>query len=182
MTDITAPTQSLRTLITTQALAALGTVQGGEPFVSMVPFAINKRAQLIIHVSTLAAHTKHMLENSRVSLMVMAAPSPDVSAQATPRVSIQGVAAQLDKASAEYEEAKAAYVERFPQSLDLFDFADFSLFAITPTSARFVAGFAQAMTMSAEEFHAALVTLKNYRGKLDLEIDLDASRDRKKSL
>jgi putative heme iron utilization protein len=140
----------------------LGTVQGGEPFVSMVPFAFISNAalpnsgKLIIHVSTLAAHTKHMLENSRVSLMVMAAPSPDVSAQATPRASIQGVALQLDKTSTEYAEAKAVYVERFPQSLDLFGFADFSLFAITPTSARFVAGFAQAMTLSAEEFRKVL--------------------------
>jgi putative heme iron utilization protein len=79
-----------------------------------------------------------------------------VSAQATPRVTIQGVATQLDKASTEYEEAKAAYIERFPQSIDLFGFADFSLFAIAPTSARFVAGFAQAMTLSAEEFRKVL--------------------------
>lgn len=149
--------QSLRTLINTQPLAALGTVQGDEPFVSMVPFAIEpKSSKLIVHVSTLAAHTKHMLENSCVSLMVMAAPLPDVSAQATPRVTIQGTATQLDKASVEYEEAKAVYVERFPQSLDLFGFADFSLFAIAPISARFVAGFAQAMTMSAKEFRAVL--------------------------
>ena len=157
--------QSLHTLITTQPLAALGTVQGREPFVSMVPFAISSSSiepngsKLIIHVSTLAAHTKHMLENSCVSLMVMAVSSPDVSAQATPRVTIQGTAAQLDKAGSEYEEAKAVYVERFPQSLDLFGFADFSLFSIAPTSARFVAGFAQAMTMSAKEFCSAL----NYR-------------------
>lgn len=150
-------TQSLRTLIIKQSLAALGTVQGGEPFVSMVPFAIEPSSgRLIIHVSTLAAHTKHMLENARVSLMVMAAPSPDVSAQATPRVTIQGSAIQLDKASTGYEKAKAVYVERFPQSLDLFGFSDFSLFAITPTSARFVAGFAQAMTLRAEDFCAAL--------------------------
>ena len=148
---------SLRTLITTQPLAALATVQGGEPFVSMVPFAIEPNSsKLIIHVSTLAAHTKHMLDNSRVSLMVLASPSPDVSAQATPRVTIQGVAVQLDKASVEYEEAKAVYVERFPQSNDLFGFADFSVFSIAPASARFVAGFAQAMTMSAEEFAKAL--------------------------
>ena len=150
--------QSLRTLITTHPIAALGTVQGGEPFVSMVPFAIEpKSGKLIIHVSTLAAHTKHMLENARVSLMVMAAPSPDVSAQATPRVTIQGTAAQLDKASIEYEEAKAVYVERFPQSLDLFGFADFSLFTIAVTSARFVAGFAQAMTLTKAEFEQALL-------------------------
>ena len=150
-------TQTLHTLITTQPLAALGTAQGGEPFVSMVPFAIEPNGgKLIIHVSTLAKHTKQMLENSRVSLMVMAAPSPDVSAQATSRVTLQGTATQLDKASSEYAAAKAAYLERFPQSFDLFGFSDFSLFAIAATSARFVAGFAQAMTLTAEEFTEAL--------------------------
>lgn len=148
---------NINTLINTQTLAALGTVHNGEPFVSMVPFAIEpKSTKLIIHVSTLAKHTKHMQENSRVSILVIAAPAPDVSAQATPRVSIQGVAAQLDKASAAYQEAKAAYTERFPQSHDLFGFSDFSLFAIAPISAGFVAGFAQAMTLSADEFCAAL--------------------------
>ncbi len=153
-------TQTLHTLITTQPLAALGTVQGGEPFVSMVPFAVElKGGKLIIHVSTLAKHTKQMLENSRVSLMVMAAPLPDVSAQATSRVTLQGTAKQLDKAGSEYAAAKAVYLERFPQSLDLFGFSDFSLFAIAATSARFVAGFAQAMTLTAEEITEAL----NYR-------------------
>jgi putative heme iron utilization protein len=146
----------LQSLLRSQRLAALGTVQGGEPFVSMVPFSIGKNGQVIIHVSTLAAHTKHMLENACVSILVMAAPSPDVSAQATPRASIQGTAVQLDKAGAEYQEAKAIYLERFPQSLDLFGFSDFSLFAITPISARFVAGFAQAKTLSAEDFCTAL--------------------------
>lgn len=162
MTMATHQNQALRTLIISQPLAALGTVQGGEPFVSMVPFAfitdstLPCTAKLIIHVSTLAARTKQMLENSRVSLLVMAVSAPDVFVQATPRVTIQGIATQLDKASTDYEVAKAVYVQRFPHSLDLFDFADFSLFAIEPTSARFVAGFAQAKTLSAEDFARSL--------------------------
>lgn len=154
---------ALGNLLHEQPIAALGTVHSDEPFVSMVPFAFNSSpallssGKLIIHVSTLAAHTKHMLACSRVSLMVMAAPVPEVSAQATPRVTIQGVATQLDKATSDYEDAKVAYIERFPQSLDLFGFTDFSLFAITPTSARFVAGFAQAMTLTAAELNQALL-------------------------
>jgi putative heme iron utilization protein len=154
---------ALGNLLHEQPIAALGTVHSDEPFVSMVPFAFISNAAMpnsgkfIIHVSTLAAHTKHMLENASVSLMVMAAAVPDVSAQATPRLTIQGVAAQLDKISAEYEEAKAVYIERFPQSLDLFDFSDFSLLTITPTSARFVAGFAQAKTLTAAELNQALL-------------------------
>jgi heme iron utilization protein len=153
------PITSPRALLTDQSLAALGTVDAHEPFVSMVPFAIDPlRGDLIIHVSSLAAHTHCMLASPLVSMMVMAVPAADVSAQATPRVTIQGRATQLDKASAQYETAKTAYIERFPQSLDLFGFADFSLFSITPTSARWVAGFAQAKTLSAESFCAALLS------------------------
>jgi heme iron utilization protein len=148
---------SLQALIALQPLAALGTTYAGEPFVSMVPLALEPKSRtLIIHVSSLAAHTQHMLVSPLVSLMVMAASATDVSVQATARVTIQGVAVRLDKANVEYEVAKTAYTERFPQSLDLFDFTDFSLFSITPTSARWVAGFAQAKTLSAEDFCASL--------------------------
>lgn len=148
---------NLQTLITSQPLAALGTVYADEPFVSMVPLALeSKSRKLIIHVSSLAAHTKHMIASPLVSLMVMAAPVANASVQATARVTIQGRAAQLDTAGVEYEAAKTAYLKRFPQSLDLFGFADFSLFSITPTAARWVAGFAQAKTLSAEDFCTAL--------------------------
>jgi hypothetical protein len=43
-----------------------------------------------------------------------------------------------------------SYLSRFPQSAELFSFADFSLFAIWPDSIRFVGGFAQATTFSPE--------------------------------
>ncbi len=38
----------------------------------------------------------------------------------------------------------------------MFDFADFSLFLIDVTSARLVAGFAQATTLDAEQFAVAV--------------------------
>ncbi len=149
----------LQSLLASQPLAALGTVHGGEPFVSMVPFALLREphnCRIIIHVSTLAKHTQQMLDNPRVSLMVMAEASPSVSAQATPRVTIQGTSNRLDSASEDYAKAKAAYLARFADSDYLFDFSDFSLFAISPDSARWVAGFAKAKTLSREVFCAQL--------------------------
>jgi hypothetical protein len=47
-----------------------------------------------------------------------------------------------------HAEAKAAYLARFPESVEMFNFADFSLFVIQPASARFVGGFAQAASIS----------------------------------
>ena len=141
--------QALRELLRTQEVAALGTLHKGQPYVSMVPFALLPGGSgFVIHVSQLAAHTKDMLLSPLVSLLVVAPPTPDVPAQALARVTIQGRAEQYATDTEGHAEAKAAYLSRFPHSADLFGFADFSLFAIWPESIRFVGGFAQATTLS----------------------------------
>jgi hypothetical protein len=141
--------QTLRELLRTQEVAALGTLHKGQPYVSMVPFALLPGGSgFVIHVSQLAAHTKDMLSSPHVSLLVVAPPTPDVPAQALARVTVQGRAVQYADATKAHAEAKAAYLSRFPQSTELFSFADFSLFAIWPDSIRFVGGFAQATTIS----------------------------------
>lgn len=142
---------TLRELLQDQQVASLGTLHEGQPFVSMVPFAILPGgAGFVIHVSQLAAHTKDMLLDPQVSLLVIAPPRPDLPAQAWARVTIQGQAVQYSESTPAYAEAKAAYLSRFPQSAEMFGFADFSLFAILPSSIRFVGGFAQAATISPE--------------------------------
>ena len=143
--------QTLRELLRTQQVAALGTLHKGQPYVSMVPFAILPGGPAFVtHVSQLAAHTKDMLLNPPVSLLVVAPPTPELPAQAWARVTIQARAVPCPDATQGYAEAKAAYLARFPQSAQLFTFSDFSLFAIWPSSIRFVGGFAQATTLSPE--------------------------------
>ena len=141
--------QSLRSLLETQRIASLGTLHQGEPYVSMVPFALLPAGVgFVIHVSRLAAHTKDMLATPSVSLMVMAPQSPDVPPQALARVTIQGDAVQYGDSAADHAEAKHIYLSRFPQSSTTFELSDFSLFAIRPRSIRFVGGFAQAKTLT----------------------------------
>lgn len=57
---------------------------------------------------------------------------------------------QYADATEGHAEANAAYLARFSQSVELFSFSDFSLFAIVSDSIRFVGGFAQATTLSPE--------------------------------
>lgn len=141
--------QTLRDLLRTQEVAALGTLHAGQPYVSMVPFAMLPDASgFVIHVSQLAAHTQDMLASPQVSLLVVAPRSPDVPTQALARITVLGRAAQYAGGTEDHAVAKAAYLARFPQSEDLFGFADFSLFVIRPDSIRFVGGFAQARTLS----------------------------------
>ncbi len=141
--------QTLRDLLRTQEVAALGTLHQGAPYVSMVPFALRPGGtDFIVHVSQLAAHTKDMLAHPRVSLLVIAPPAPGVTAQELARITVQGGAVQLVAGTPGHAAVKAAYLARFPQSEMMFGFSDFSLFAIVPESIRFVGGFAQATTIS----------------------------------
>ena len=150
-------TQSLRELLRGGSVAALGTLHAGEPFVSMVPYALRgAHPEFLVHVSQLSAHTRDMLEHARVSLMVEAAEGGDVPAQALQRVMIQGDALQLPRISAAYGVAKSAYIARFPQAEPMFDLADFSLFAIRPVAIRYVAGFGRARSLTPALFAAIL--------------------------
>lgn len=149
--------QPLRDLLQSQEVAALGTLHQGRPYVSMVPFAVLPGGTgFVIHVSQLAAHTRDMLEDPHVSLLVVAPPAPGVTAQALARITVQGRAEQYAAGGAGHAEAKAAYLARFPHSAQMFGFSDFSLFALWPESIRFVGGFAQATTLTPAALARAL--------------------------
>ncbi|MDL2718805.1 MAG: pyridoxamine 5'-phosphate oxidase family protein [Acidobacteriota bacterium] len=152
-----AQSQALRQLLQGQRIASLGTLHGGEPYVSMIPFALlPSGAGFVAHVSHLASHTKDMLESPRVSLMVVAPITPDKPPQATARATVQGRAEQIADSDPGYAAAREAYLATFPQSVDMFELADFSLFAIRPLSIRLIGGFAQAVTLTPGAFAAAL--------------------------
>jgi putative heme iron utilization protein len=149
-------TEALRQLLRGQDVAALGTLHRGEPFVSMVPFALLPDGRVVIHVSRLATHTRDMEEHAGVSLLVMDPRTADVPAQALARVTLQGEARRCGVDDVGHADARACYLARFPQSEDLFGFADFSLFVITPRAVRLIRGFAQAWSITGEDYAAAM--------------------------
>jgi hypothetical protein len=143
--------RAVRELLEAQRIASLGTLHDGEPYVSMVPFALLAGApEFIVHVSALAAHTKDMLAEPKVSLLVIAPHDANVSPQATARLTIQGDAMRIDESDARHATAKRAYMDRFPQSAQTFELPDFSIFGIRPRALRFVGGFAQAKSLTPE--------------------------------
>lgn len=144
---------ALRQLLEGQEIAALGTLHNGEPFVSMVPYALAPQGRgFVVHVSRLATHTKDMEQHPGVSLLVLDERSPEVPPQALARVTVQGEARPCPPEAPLYAAAKEAYLSRFPNSEDMFGFADFSLFVIEPRSLRVVGGFAQAWSVTAADY------------------------------
>lgn len=147
----------LAALVRGRTAGALGTLHAGAPFVSMVPYALlPDGSAFVVHVSRLASHTKDMLADARVSLLVMQPEGDGVAAQALARVSVQGEALEAAKGSPAEPACREAYLARFPEAEPLTGFADFSFFAIRPAQARFVAGFAQAMSVTGESLSKLL--------------------------
>ena len=73
----------------------------------------------------------------------MAEPGTGVQPQALPRSSLQADAVTL-AAGRYHDQARQAYVARFPEAALTFELADFSIVALQPSSARLVAGFGRA--------------------------------------
>ena len=79
----------LQQLIHGRMIAALGTLHQGLPFVSMVTYAVARDGSFILHVSRLAAHTRDMLDNPDVSMLITESESGKMP-QALARVTCRG--------------------------------------------------------------------------------------------
>jgi heme iron utilization protein len=97
-----------------------------------------------------------MRQNERVSVLVTEAEGAGKMPLSLTRVTIQGIARAARTDEEDYPRWREVYLKRFPDAAPMFEFADFSLFLIAVTSARLVAGFAQATTLDADRFAAAL--------------------------
>lgn len=148
--------QKLTHLIRSGRIASLGTLRQGAPFVSMVLYTpAADISAFYIHISRLAHHTQDILQDPRVSLMIVEQDTLEADAQTLARLSILGHAVEVVAESEEYAQVKEAYLGKYPQAQPLFDFKDFSIFRIQPESARYVAGFARAFNLSASQLQKA---------------------------
>jgi putative heme iron utilization protein len=93
-----------------------------------------------------------------VSLLIAEAADSGKSPLGLARVTVQALAERMAPGSPALPGSRAAYVARFPDAEQMFGFADFSMFLIRPQSARFVAGFGQAHSLSAESLARILRT------------------------
>lgn len=145
--------RALRALLEGQRTAALATLHRGDPAVSMVPYALlPDGGGLVLHTSRLAAHTGQMLAHPAVALLVLAPADSAASPRELARASLQGRAERLAEGSDEEQQARAAYLARFPESAPIFELPDFSLFRVAVQSVRHVGGFADATSFSGEDF------------------------------
>ena len=107
----------------------------GYPFGSVAPFVLNHQGMPTILISSIAEHTKNIIKNAHVSLVVF---SGEEDLQANARLTILARAEQTDKHN---ELMRARYLRYIPQAAQYFDMHDFSFYTLHINHARYIAGF-----------------------------------------
>ncbi len=137
---------SLRSLISKERIAHLGTLRNGAPMVSMTLYLPERDlSAFYVHVSRLAWHTQDMTQDARVALSIAESDDGRADPFTLMRVTIRGEAARIEQGP------KDAWLARFPEQAINFQLADFSFWRITPRDARFIAGFGRIHNLSAAE-------------------------------
>jgi heme iron utilization protein len=144
-------------LIREQRQAALGTLRDDTPFVSMVAYAPEPDFGILLHLSHLAPHTRHLLAHPQATLLICEPDDGRDDVQTLARITLIGGTTPIASESAEYPAARERYLKRLPAAAPLFDFADFALFRLVPHEARYVGGFARVYTPAAAHLRQAAV-------------------------
>jgi heme iron utilization protein len=139
-----------RSLLRRSRQGALATLMAGsgDPYCSLVNVASHADGSPILLISRLALHTRNILADSRVSLML------DERAEGDPlegsRVMLAGRAEQAG--AGDLPVLRRRYLNAHPSAEAFVNFSDFSFFRIRPSGAHLVAGFGRIVDLKPEQF------------------------------
>ena len=143
------PAKAVRSLLRRSRQGALATLMAGsgDPYCSLVNVASHPDGSPILLISRLAIHTKNLLADARVSLML------DERADGDPlegsRIMLSGHAEEV---ASEREVVRRRYLNAHPSAEAFVDFKDFSFFRIRPTGTHLVAGFGRIVDLKPAQF------------------------------
>ncbi|MBV8918407.1 HugZ family pyridoxamine 5'-phosphate oxidase [Bradyrhizobium sp.] len=152
------PSRETRLLLRKSRQGALATLMAGrgDPYCSLVNVASHPDGTPIVLISQLAVHTKNILADSRVSLML------DERTEGDPlqggRIMLLGRAE--DVASDELVMVRRRYLNAHPSAEAFVDFKDFSFFVIRATNVHLVAGFGRIVDLGPEQFLTPIADAK----------------------
>jgi putative heme iron utilization protein len=135
-----------RKLLRAARAGTLATVaDGGQPFASLVTPACAPDLSVLLLLSNLSEHTRHLRAEPRCSVMVCGT-AEGANPQTAPRVTVTGIAEVTDDPA-----LKARYLAVHPYAALYSDFGDFFLWRIRPMGALFVGGFGRAARLRQAE-------------------------------
>jgi heme iron utilization protein len=158
------PADLARGLLRRSRQGALATLMpgSGDPYCSLVNIASHPDGSPILLISRLALHTRNVLADPRVSLMLDERAAGDPLEGA--RIMLGGTAEEAGG----YEVAmlRRRYLNAHPAAEAFVNFKDFSFFRIRPKAAHLVAGFGRIVDLAADQI---LTDLSGAEALLDAE-------------
>jgi hypothetical protein len=144
MSEATPAWEAIR-LLRAARVATLASVAQGHPYASLVTPACSPDRSLLLLLSDLSEHTRHLRDDPRCSVLVAGA-TESANPQTTPRVTITGLAERLDDPA-----LKARYLAVHPYAAMYAEFTDFAVWRIVPKGGLYVGGFGRAARLRAAQ-------------------------------
>ncbi|MBR0739867.1 pyridoxamine 5'-phosphate oxidase family protein [Bradyrhizobium liaoningense] len=143
------PRTLAKSLLRRSRQGALATLMAGsgDPYCSLVNLASHPDGSPILLISRLAVHTRNILADSRVSLMLDERAAGDPLEGA--RIMLSGRAEQAD---ADKDLLRRRYLNAHPSAEGFVSFKDFAFYRIRPTGTHLVAGFGRIVDLKPEQF------------------------------
>ncbi len=144
------PSALTRSLLRRRREGALATLMpgSGDPYCSLVNVASHADGSPILLISRLAVHTKNILADPRVSLMLDERAAGDPLEGA--RIMLMGRAEEVEASALEI--VRRRYLNAHPSAETFVDFKDFSFFRIKASGLHLVAGFGRIVDLRPEQF------------------------------
>lgn len=123
----------------------------GTPNVSYAPFALREDGYYIL-ISELARHTRNLLANPKISLMMVEDEQDCHQLFARKRLTFDARPERVTRDTPEWQAGIAALTARFGDTVSgLAGLGDFHLFRLVPLKGLFVKGFGQAFAVSGDD-------------------------------
>jgi putative heme iron utilization protein len=139
-----------RSLLRRSRQGALATLMAanGDPYCSLVNVASDVDGAPILLISRLAVHTRNILADSRVSLMLDERAAGDPLEGARIMLSGRAEAPDADRLGV----VRSRYLSAHPSAQAFVEFTDFLFVVIRPTATHLVAGFGRIIDLKPEQF------------------------------
>lgn len=134
-----------RKLLRAVRVGTLATAAQGQPYASLVTPACAADLSLLLLLSDLSEHTRHLRAEPRCSVLVSGV-AADANPQTAPRVTITGLAETVADPA-----LKTRYLAAHPYAALYADFGDFALWRIRPLGGLYVGGFGRAARLRAPD-------------------------------
>lgn len=113
----------------------------GFPMTSVIPVGIHPNGNVITLISELALHTRNLILDSRVSVLLH--DDQEQNWQASTRLSVLGNLQPLDRDDPQLDYLRQSYYRIHPELKDFDQDLDFHFWQLIPLRYRLISGFAQ---------------------------------------